>query len=337
MFSRKSETSREIRVTATHSTCTGRVRSIANLLGFGASVGVVVTCLVLVRAEATGVPPRAQTATSELDATIAARSRLVGLLQGQSRGMSCTFPGDEPRRAACAELATQIAEFERQIADLKRRAGGRWGAEGDGATVIQAGGLFDFLFGPRPARPNRERRLSDAPPGEWQGNARAYTTMCVRLCDGYYWPMSYAASGDATPVDEARCETSCASPAKLYRYPVPGGSTAGMRDRGGKPYADLPNAFRHKIEYVKDCRCKPDPWSAQAKAEYNERAVLQADLGPATSPEEAVALTDAQADEPAAAPAILPDRPRREPPVRTARRRPESGGGGLFSFVNPFR
>src|SRR4029450_1996620 len=44
----------------------------------------------------------------------------------------------------------------------------------------------------------------------------------------------------------------------------------------GKRYSNLPNALRYRTELVKDCRCKPEPWSEEAKAEYERRAVVAA-------------------------------------------------------------
>jgi low molecular weight protein-tyrosine phosphatase len=42
----------------------------------------------------------------------------------------------------------------------------------------------------------------------------------------------------------------------------------------GERYADLPNAFRYRNEYVESCACGPNPWSDEAKAVYDRRAVL---------------------------------------------------------------
>jgi hypothetical protein len=57
-------------------------------------------------------------------------------------------------------------------------------------------------------------------------------------------------------------------------------SSRRRRARDGGPhrqlYANLPNAFRYRSEYVDACARKPKPWSAEAKAEYQRRAVLAA-------------------------------------------------------------
>ena len=42
----------------------------------------------------------------------------------------------------------------------------------------------------------------------------------------------------------------------------------------GERYADLPNAFRYRSEYLNACACGPKPWSPEARAMYQRRAVL---------------------------------------------------------------
>jgi hypothetical protein len=42
----------------------------------------------------------------------------------------------------------------------------------------------------------------------------------------------------------------------------------------GQRYSNLPNALRYKTEFVKDCRCKPEPWSKEAQTEYQRREVV---------------------------------------------------------------
>lgn len=102
-----------------------------------------------------------------------------------------------------------------------------------------------------------------------------YRTLCVRLCDGYYWPMSFAASRQSFKRDAQRCESSCATPAKLFVYRNPGGSVEHMYDLQGQPYSRLPNAFRYRKEYLKDCRCRPEPWSEAALEDYKQRALAE--------------------------------------------------------------
>ena len=47
-----------------------------------------------------------------------------------------------------------------------------------------------------------------------------YRTMCVRLCDGYYFPVSAATTKGRFQRDEQTCRSQCQAPTKLYYYPV---------------------------------------------------------------------------------------------------------------------
>ncbi|MCF6200043.1 MAG: DUF2865 domain-containing protein [Hyphomicrobiaceae bacterium] len=103
-----------------------------------------------------------------------------------------------------------------------------------------------------------------------------YRTMCVRLCDGYYYPVSFKTSSGQLSNDEARCNSGCyEAPTKLFYYSNPGGSIENMRALDGQRYKDLANAFRYRKEYVADCRCKAEPWSRQARAQHESWANSQ--------------------------------------------------------------
>jgi hypothetical protein len=102
----------------------------------------------------------------------------------------------------------------------------------------------------------------------------SYRTLCVRLCDGSYYPMSNATQPGNFLADEEKCQSSCpSSPAKLFYHANPGEDVEQMAALDGQHYSDMPNAFRFRTEYAKDCRCKPEPWSAEAKADYTRRQV----------------------------------------------------------------
>jgi len=84
-----------------------------------------------------------------------------------------------------------------------------------------------------------------------------YRTLCVRLCDGYYFPISFATLPNHFPRDVDACQSRCAAPAELYYHQNPGGAVEEMVSaREQKPYTSLRNAFRHRKEYVEGCSCK---------------------------------------------------------------------------------
>ena len=99
----------------------------------------------------------------------------------------------------------------------------------------------------------------------------AYRTVCVRLCDGYYWPVSEAAPMSHFRTDRTTCESSCEQPAKLYYQPVGNSDASILVSLDGKPYSSLDHAFAYRTSLTPSCRCKPDPWSAseiQRHAQY---------------------------------------------------------------------
>jgi len=124
-----------------------------------------------------------------------------------------------------------------------------------------------------------------------------YRTMCVRLCDGYYFPVSFRAGSRKFTSDEQRCNSECYNaPTKLFYYSNPGGSIKNMRALDGERYKDMVNAFKYRKEFVADCRCKAEPWTAQAKQQHESWA---------TEKENSVLAPDTAANAPDVA---LPDR-----------------------------
>lgn len=103
-----------------------------------------------------------------------------------------------------------------------------------------------------------------------------YRTMCVRLCDGAYFPVSFATPSDRFARDEDICQKSCSSPAKLYVYRNPGGEVEQMHDVKGEPYTKLKTAFLFRTTYDASCTCKPNPWEEAAQQKHRMYAELEA-------------------------------------------------------------
>ena len=87
---------------------------------------------------------------------------------------------------------------------------------------------------------------------EWQAPSRAgpgeYRTMCVRTCDGYFFPMSNAASTGDFERDQKNCEASCPG-TKMQLFYGRGLATdsAGMISTAtGEPYTRLTTAYLYK-------------------------------------------------------------------------------------------
>jgi hypothetical protein len=88
--------------------------------------------------------------------------------------------------------------------------------------------------------------------------------MCVRLCDGYYWPVSFATAREGFERDARACAQSCNASAVLYYYPNPGGEVDDMVSLEGRTYKSLGTAFLYRTTYDANCKCRPHPWEAEA-------------------------------------------------------------------------
>jgi len=89
-----------------------------------------------------------------------------------------------------------------------------------------------------------------------------YRTLCVRTCDGYYFPISYSAARSQFSNDADVCHARCpGTETRLYAVKTPGedGEQSFAADTG-EPYTRLPNALRYRHEVVNACTCgRPDP------------------------------------------------------------------------------
>ena len=75
-----------------------------------------------------------------------------------------------------------------------------------------------------------------------------FRTLCVRSCDGYFYPMSNGATVTEFERDQRKCEASCTGTDMQIFYGPQGSDDIGaMRStRSGEPYARMPTAFMHQ-------------------------------------------------------------------------------------------
>lgn len=130
------------------------------------------------------------------------------------------------------------------------------------------GGLFNWL----------EEGFWDTRPREGLSTSRieqfaTYRTLCVRECDGYYFPVSFSTLPSNFSDDVQKCQSQCAAPAELFVYRNPGEEPEQMVSTdGSRAYANLPNAWRYRKEFVKGCSCKQAEYDPAEIAAANEKA-----------------------------------------------------------------
>jgi hypothetical protein len=110
----------------------------------------------------------------------------------------------------------------------------------------------------------------------------AYRTLCVRMCDGFYFPISYSTGRSGFARDADKCAAACGEEARLFYYPNPGGEIEDMVDLTGRAYASFATAFKYRKTLVKGCQCRPQPWSEVELARH--RSYAEAQVPAATEP-----------------------------------------------------
>ena len=204
------------------------------------------------------------------------------------RRMACSNDSvvyiDSESEAACAELDDAIARMEDNLRTLKaqrrhliskgnddmrrrivaamelngcsREAGLNWDETvpdefGAGDALAHRNILEDF-----PPDGEEYPLLLDGPTDDFtfmeNGAAGGFRTMCVRTCDGAFFPIS----SNATPADFARdtelCRARCpAADTELYYHVLATEESDQMVSAStGRPYRELPNAFAYRTRGV---------------------------------------------------------------------------------------
>ncbi len=109
----------------------------------------------------------------------------------------------------------------------------------------------------------------------------SYTTVCVRMCDGYHFPISFRAPRSRFYHDAEVCRSRCGTTeARLFYHPSTGSQAAmsGAVDLTGRSYDRLPMAFMHRKKLVAGCGCRPEPWS-QASVSRHQSYAIAAGVG----------------------------------------------------------
>lgn len=112
----------------------------------------------------------------------------------------------------------------------------------------QNGGLLNRLFGLPQAGPAIGDALIPL--------VTTYRTICVRACDGYFFPLSFSTTPSNFATDERACQAQCPG-AALYYYENPGAPVETAVSLNGQPYTSLENAFAYRESYNPECGCEP--------------------------------------------------------------------------------
>ena len=172
-------------------------------------------------------------------------------------GGSASFERDQQRRSVMAALA-------------QNNCGPQYAGRAN-----QGGGFFDTLFGGNNNNNNNGNVGTD-----FGAPSSTYKTMCVRTCDGFYFPVSYATTPARFGDDEQACKNLCpAAEATLFTHRSNEDMTRAV-SINGQPYSALPNAFKYRQAFNPSCTCKPQgqTWAETMKGVEDRGAVEQGDI-----------------------------------------------------------
>src|SRR6185369_8045553 len=217
----------------------------------------------------------------------------------QAKRMGCDSSGFfqlfNGRSAQCGPVNNQIQQMRGNLDQIttsleRLRSGGIGGAdrENQRRSVLTAlaqnncgpqyanaargpGSFIDNLFG-------NNNNNSPAPPGVDMGpQSGTFRTVCVRTCDGAYFPVSFATYQARFQDDEKTCKALCpATEATLFAYRNPGEDINQAVSISGQPYTALPNAFKFRTEFNPSCACKAagQTWSDALKS-VDDKALVE--------------------------------------------------------------
>jgi uncharacterized protein DUF2865 len=137
----------------------------------------------------------------------------------------------------------------------------------------QQGSFFDRLFGIV-----TEGGISNSLPGP---SGETYRTLCVRTCDGYYFPISFSTTSDRFHADEQACQRMCpAAQVALYMHHNPGEEIEQAVSLEGQRYTQLPTAFQYRKALSPACSCRRagESWADALKTDGADLTIAPGDV-----------------------------------------------------------
>lgn len=162
------------------------------------------------------------------------------------------------RVSQAVETANAVGQQREAILQEMARFGCNAGSSATFSTERQ--GIFDRIFGTTSEGDFTNGTFVDGG-GYWgyQGY-NTVRTVCVRLSDGYFWPISYSTLPDYIGNDAMTCQQMCPNTqVELYYYNNPGEEPEQMRNISGTPYTALPTAFAYRNAFDKAASCRVTP------------------------------------------------------------------------------
>ena len=242
--------------------------------------------------------------SSRYRAAAAKQQREIDRTAAFARSLGCDrqqflFFGDPPP-PQCRAINARLAHMQANLAGLQRGASGEgsrealialYNARCSGATTVaarapRARSFFEELFGVAPPdesgglrqAPVEDPRRNDPSDGERpagedederpRGGSMA---ICVRKCDGGFFPVSYSARRSNLDQLDNLCKALCPNADAALYTKSPWRDVDNAVSIDGQSYSDLPNALKFQKTHDSACSCKPPDKSWADSLEDAER------------------------------------------------------------------
>ena len=224
-------------------------------------------------------PAARKTASSSCSA---ASRRSAARSTTRSSRCGTTSSASRPTSSACAAIPRPSASGQRRailVALAQNNCGAAVPAAGGGTAAAAAAACSNRCSGR--SRCSR-REAAPAATRPTRVPSGTFRTVCVRTCDGFYYPIS--AATNAGPLRRGRkgLPRSPARPPRCSSTPIAiraRTSTRRCRSATQQPYTALPNAFRYRTSLDQTCSCRRpgESWS-QALKNIEDTTVEQGDI-----------------------------------------------------------
>jgi hypothetical protein len=262
------------------------------------------------------------------DAAIERQREQMAIAREQARNAGCGYSLSGATVRQCAGINNSLDRMVRNLEALQRdrdRLGRREPRRSRAAILaaIEARGCRedmdvlaplprDILTATGDDEPLDGDTIDDLP--GFAASGERFRTLCVRGCDGYFYPMSNGATVSEFERDLTNCKASCTGTDMQIFYGPQGSEEIGdmLSTRSGEPYSRMPTAFLHQnvsVARPEGCGCgvaknyeiiagsPPAPVEATADEQPETEGITAAVPVPAMRPDgSGEALGDEEAD-----------------------------------------
>lgn len=160
--------------------------------------------------------------------------------------------------------------------------------------------MFDQLFG---GGNPEDLQTDDFLPPEETGPRRGSKAVCVRTCDGYFFPVSYTATGQSPDRLFDICRAQCPNAeTQVFTY-SPSRDITDAVSISGQPYTSLANALKYRRTFDATCTCRPPGKGWAETLAPAERLISNSRRDLIVTPEKAEELSRPRQPAPPRAPA----------------------------------